>query len=175
MANRTVFAGGQNAPPVELPYIYNVEQPVGKRVTSYTERNEPNGMIRCTTTFGRCPNAIDDVMLVQWLLKWCYVTENPEAGKMVVDGLCGPQTLRWIVGFQLRAKKRHCSINPDGCVDPASGGYASITHTAYTIIHLNTILQANNPDLYEDPSKDLAIPPILLARLRSVPALIIGP
>jgi hypothetical protein len=168
MAQRTVFVEGIE---VGWPYIFNVGQPVGKRITSYTKWTTPDGKTYEKETWNQLPNVIDDVMLVQWLFKHSYVKGNPEAGTMVVDGFCGPQTLRWIARFQLQTRKGHYSINPDGCVDPARGAagsisHGSITHTLYTIVHLNSMLRGARPDLFADPSKDKAIPAILLAKIK---------
>jgi hypothetical protein len=84
-----------------------------------------------------CPNRKDDVMLVQFLLKQHYSSPQHRAyapaGEMVVDGIWGPITSRWLVAFQLSKRNAGWLVLVDGRADPARGPKSSISHTAYII------------------------------------------
>lgn len=94
-----------------------------------------------------CPNRRDDVMLVQYCLKKTF--ENPTVvrpplppytgKKIVVDGNCGTITLKAIERYQKLVKQTGGTAKLDKVVDRAitKGGFASISHTFYTIINLN--------------------------------------
>jgi len=124
----------------QLPWFYNVVHAVGQN----------------------SPNLRDDVRLVQYMLKRIYIigmaidtgdsiqTFSTPKGNMVVDGVCGPVTLNWILKFQLDIRKTGNSILPDKRADRARGNKigGSISHTIYTIIWLNYLLMYNDTQDY---------------------------
>lgn len=120
-----------------LPFIYNVDLSVGTNAV----------------------NKRDDVMLVQYCLKhiWSNRTRfdppltSPPKGDMVVDGLCGPTTRRWIGEWQFMTRKRGHNVTTDGLVDKARGSFEStISKTVYHIVKLNAALKRARPDLFKN-------------------------
>jgi hypothetical protein len=133
-----------------LPVFYNLTMPVGVRA----------------------PNRRDDVLLVQYFLLEIY--KNPAAhtpplirpkGNLVVDGKFGPITRNWILKFQLDVRDRGKSVYPDSRVDRARGAESSITHTVYTIIHMNASFKKLRPDDFEHLEAAPDVPPELAAAL----------
>jgi hypothetical protein len=118
-----------------LVQYYNVHQPVGKN----------------------CPNLMNDVKLVQYLLKIFYDTFPPNTRpkgimKMPPDGICGPITLHWIYKFQWDCNKQHPDkVMMDNVMDPIRQGQnwkGSISGTYYTLYLLNYNAQKRNPKGY---------------------------
>jgi len=117
---RAVFEGGD--PNGEGNPIYNVTMAVGSQYA---------------------PNKRDDVLLVQFFLKKIYEHRDspyvlPEAGSMVVDGLCGPTTKAWIRHFQTAGRFNNRKGWVDGRIDRAQGsGIATVQKAIYWISFLN--------------------------------------
>ena len=96
------------------------------------------------------PNQRGDVMLVQLLLKKFYDKNKDVAapgGKMVVDGVPGPTTQRWINTFQRQQNPKFPNgVALDGVVDRAKAPWiATISRTLYTILVLNFYLEQSDP------------------------------
>jgi hypothetical protein len=131
----------------QLPVFYNISCSVG--------RNAVNNRV--------------DVMMVQYLLREIYSNSNafnppvtPPKGEMKVDGICGPITLDWILETQKQLRARGSSVMVDGKVDRATHGFiGSISHTIYTIIHLNASLQKARPDAFPRLEATGDVPPLL--------------
>jgi len=89
-----------------------------------------------------CPNARDDVKLVQYLLKAFYKNapdlSEPD-GSMTVDGQCGPITQRWIDQFQIDMSRGSGQVAIDGRMDRVRNHSVtgSISSTYYSLILLN--------------------------------------
>lgn len=94
-----------------------------------------------------------DVQLVQFFLKQFY-DKHPEifgklpkssANKFMIDGICGSQTTSGIRYFQHYQKEGNMSIAADGLVDVCNNQspFSTISHTVYTILHLNGWFQKN--------------------------------
>src|SRR5262249_26735498 len=117
------------------------------------------------------PNNRDDVMLVQFFLKRVYQNSprylrSPD-GVMVIDGIIGPITQRWINRFQLDTRNAGRSVRVDGIVNQAHGSVASISRTVYTIIHLNSAFKEAEPAVFDDLEDDPEVPPELAAAIRN--------
>jgi hypothetical protein len=134
----------------EMPFFYNVDQGVGPDPTGFYRR--------------------DDILLVQYLLKKVWDNREkftppfplpPAPGSIETDGYFGRITARWILQFQKNMRSRGRSILPDGRVDRAHGAIASISHTQYTIIHLNNGLRIAEPDTFANIIADPECPPEL--------------
>lgn len=145
MARVMLFRGGAGQ-----RYFYNVDRAVGPG----------------------CPNQHDDVLLVQYLLKWLYAkrqdlhyrTLQPPSEPMKVDGIAGPITFRWIRRYQEGCKAFGASKVVDGKVDRASGfGYGPRTGTQYTIINLNSEYGVVCPAYYSNLAAAPDCPPHLAA------------
>jgi hypothetical protein len=103
----------------ELPYFYNVDRAVGPG----------------------CPNARDDVLLVQYLMKIVFdnlPNEKPPGAPLQVDGVAGEITFRYIKRVQEMAKQKGVATQTvDGRVDKAVGsGVGARTGSTYTILNL---------------------------------------
>lgn len=131
----------------------------------------PEGFYNVNLPVGKgSKNRSGDVMLVQLLLKKYYSMIGKVKGgyipygNMVVDGLFGPTTSRWIIQFQIRQKPLFTKgIMVDGVVDRARDPWAgTISGTTYTILALNHQVRLLDPQgfaqLHADPEC-----PILLA------------
>jgi hypothetical protein len=120
-------------------------------------------------------NRRDDVMLVQFLLKkiWqdhadrsiAVLGPAPEPGQIAVDGYYGPITARWISRFQMALSNQGYGVTLDGRVDRAHGMVGSISHTTYTIVHLNSAFRDVDPEAFGNPSVDTGWPPDLVAAI----------
>lgn len=124
-----------------LPYFYNLSRAVGKG----------------------CLNWEEDTLIVQFFLQRMYMTGKlgvAPKGKMTVDGICGNITKNWILKFQLDSLKLGANIVPDGVVSSAENRSldASITHTRYTIIYLNSGVKKNEPFLYNNLESHPEVP-----------------
>jgi len=116
-----------------------------------------------------CPNYTEDVKVVQFFLKRVYTTEEFKPakpfGEMITDGLCGPTTRRWITKFQFDMQKRGRKCLGDGIVNRAgnaqSNWEASISHTNYTIRHLNNMLRKHDTAVYKTLTTNQEVPPDL--------------
>ncbi len=102
--------------------VYNVSFPVGTKM----------------------PNARDDVMLVQTLMKLAnYTRFTPALGpversdNITVDGYFGPQTQRMIKAFEQELRLRHKLFVADGIVELATKDGFTKSDVLYKIIHLN--------------------------------------
>jgi len=103
-----------------------------------------------------CPNANDDVLLVQFLLRICSQNASDMAGfqppgekPLDIDGVCGPQTLKYISFYQREVNRRQGKklLEPDGRIDPIRHGTrGSISHTLYTILSLNVSYRTRRGD-----------------------------
>ncbi|HVF51087.1 MAG TPA: hypothetical protein VNA19_13415 [Pyrinomonadaceae bacterium] len=128
-----------------FPYFYNVHMSVGRG----------------------CPNMVEDVLLVQYLLYKIY--QNPGSlpvprGQMVVDGICGPVTLNWILSFQKHTRALGRPIFPDGRVDPGQEIVGKHNHQ-FTIIELNGSFKKREPFLFANLASAPDAPPRLTAVL----------
>lgn len=116
----------------DLPVFFNVVQAVGKN----------------------CPNQMDDVKLVQFLLMAFYdklPSEDRPKGNIGVTGFCGGATMNWILKFQLDVSAQHPGlIAVDNRVDRVRNKnlIGSLTGTIYTIATLNTNVLAHNPPAF---------------------------
>jgi hypothetical protein len=119
------------------------------------------------------PNVEADVMLVQFLLKHFFEMADRKAqaprGRMKVDGIVGPITLRWITAFQERMRRQGIPMATDGRIDKARGEMSSISKTVYTILVLcgqydsDLEFGGNPPSRYHELDKELDCPPALAA------------
>lgn len=105
-----------------------------------------------------CPNARDDVKLVQYLLIAFYDKALPYSGvytkpkgDMKVDGVCGPVTNNWILKFQLDVNTRYPgTLAADNRVDRVRNKdlKGSFTGMAYTLALLNKFVSKINPEAF---------------------------
>ncbi len=134
----------------DFPYIYNVTFAVG---------------------YGKV-NALDDVMLVQYFLKkiWEKISASKPrpSGNLVVDGLMGPITHRWIKNFQSGGTLKEADHNwmvQDGVVDRAVGDAVVSGRRIWTILNLNLNFKIKYPELYPILPVAPDLPPLLAASL----------
>ena len=113
----------------DLPTIYNLSAPVGP------------GM----------PNSMDDVLLVQALMKIANFTRftaalGPvEASRDIkVDGIFGPQTKRMIKAFEADRISARLLLVADGVFEPSHDDGFTKSGVLFKIIHLNRM--AKNAD-----------------------------
>lgn len=104
-----------------------------------------------------CRNQTADVMLVQYLLFRGF--ENSFKKPIVMDGVFGPQTYKWIRAFQ---KEVHWT-GIDGKVDAADGtrDVSTITKKNYTIHWLNIYMKLGYPLIFRDITLDKWLPSLL--------------
>ena len=118
-------------------------------------------------------NRGDDVLLVQLFLRVQMEEGGAEApyrppgrDPLLIDGICGANTMAYILYYQEEAKRRFPGIAPlpDGKVDPMRSGtpFASITHKVYMIVSLNVGYREKRGDMVLDIGKD----PLFPAELR---------
>ena len=114
----------------DLPTIYNISYPVGPKM----------------------PNARDDVMLVQTLMKMARFTRfagglGPveSSAQIKVDGYFGKQTKRMIEAFETMVKESHLLIIADGVFEPSSDDGYTGKGIIYKIIHLNRFAKQASP------------------------------
>jgi len=103
----------------ELPLFYNVDRAVGPG----------------------CPNARDDVLLVQYLMKTVFDNlpqKRPSGPPLQVDGVAGQITFSYTKRVQEIAKVRGVATQTvDGRVDKATGsGVGAKTGSTFTILNL---------------------------------------
>jgi hypothetical protein len=127
-------------------------------VTHYTNKaGEEKVLYNVTMAVG--PNAAnrrDDVMLVQYMLKRIYerpkysnFTLSPQQGTMIVDGLFGPTTARWIRHFQTDVRIAGGNILVDGRIDSdTESGISTISETEYTIAFINYAFRSHYPEIH---------------------------
>jgi hypothetical protein len=119
-----------------------------------------------------CRNRPDDVMLVQYLLRRTMhnVVEVyqqpslPTKKDLVVDGIFGPQTHKWIRAYQSLMSNY---FHQDGKVDAIDGTRKKSTkqHRLYTIIALNLDFIDNDYLYFYDLRMDPNLPPFLAQAL----------
>ncbi len=160
MAYKDKFEGEAINPANQLSHFWNIHENVG---------------------WG-CRNRPDDVMLVQFLLKGAIrlyldqykgIFKQPTKNDLVVDGIFGPQTHKWIKAYQ--------SIMPgyfhqDGKVDAIDGTreYSTKQHRLYTIVALNGDFSAHYVyfhDLRMDPNLPSALAQALTQSMGSDPVI----
>jgi hypothetical protein len=116
-----------------------------------------------------CPNVRQDVLLVQFFLRALMVDAGAEKAyqppgeqPIQIDGACGPRTIAYIKYFQEENSRRNPGvvIHKDCRVDPITSGthISSITHTAYTIIKLNSTYRSRFKALAANPILDPLFP-----------------
>ena len=115
-----------------------------------------------------CRNRPDDVMLVQFMLKrvFQYQVEKyglprlPTKKDMVVDGIFGPQTHKWVSAYQ---QLMPGYMHQDGKVDAIDGTKKISTKTdrAYTIAILNLDFADRDYIYYHDLRMDPNLPSAL--------------
>jgi hypothetical protein len=115
-------------------------------------------------------NQRGDVMLVQLLLKKFYDQHKDvpaPGGKMVVDGVPGPITQRWINTFQMQQRTKFPDgVAVDGVVDRARKPWIStISRTLYTILVLNFYLEQSDPKGFAQLPFDKECPSFLAGEL----------
>jgi len=117
-------------------------------------------------------NRRDDVLLVQYMLKRVYekpsypkIQLTKQQGPMIVDGICGPITARWIRHFQDDLRNAGAKVLADGRIDKALAGMASISGTEYTIHLLNDAFRGHYADIYEKMPVHPDVPAELRAAL----------
>ncbi len=120
-----------------------------------------------------CANVRDDVSWVQMLLGLLYSDPSltsPVPDGITSDGICGPITCAYILGFQKEAVRKGYPLRPDGRVDPAPFGQiqGSISHTFYTILSLNVSVYKRFPELYGGTPLDNPATFLNAVRLRGV-------
>lgn len=106
----------------DLPRIYNITFPVG-----------PN-----------MPNARDDVLLVQMLMKLANFTSNgggpggsEPSSSIKVDGWFGDETRQMIEAFENYVRKQHLFLMADGLFEPSSEDGYTAKGSIHKIVHLN--------------------------------------
>ncbi len=134
--------------------------------TTTADPNTPKPFYNVTMAVGtNASNRRDDVLLVQYMLKRVY--EKPtytrgrlstQQGQMIVDGLCGPTTIRWIGQFQLDIQRFGANVLVDRRIDRALGGSGSISGTEYTIHLLNDAFRKHYPDIYQQMTTHSDVP-----------------
>jgi peptidoglycan hydrolase-like protein with peptidoglycan-binding domain len=140
-------------PAARLEVLYNVHLPVGPKPP--------------------CANQVADVMLVQLCLQQTFkfrftfsppFPPPPRGEEIKVDGKVGPITLEAIALFQKHLKSIRQSIAPDGIVNRAAALSitSQISHTIFTIVHLNQTLEAIIGDARFRRLEDDAITPFTL-------------
>lgn len=105
------------------------------------------------------PNRRDDVELVQFFIKRIMQGDRriPRPSKALkIDGIFGPITESYIVAIQQDIQRHGKSVRVDGRIDRATGLESTISHTIYTIIHLNSKFKFLEPttdfdNLQDDP------------------------
>jgi hypothetical protein len=119
-----------------------------------------------------CHNLREDVALVQFLLR--AVLEDgpdyklPPGPPLVIDGICGPETIKYIKSWQAQESAIATgAFKPlqDGQVSPAlkHAWAGSISHQRYTIVGLNSIYAGvNGPDQHANIATDKRCPINLL-------------
>jgi hypothetical protein len=122
-----------------------------------------------------CPNMREDVMLVQFLLALLYADPTltrPSPDKLKVDGVFGPITEKWILGYQRDAVRHGLAVKVDGRVDRALGLEGSISHTIYTILSLTASVYRRQPFLFKALGAIAEyMPPFLMAIRRRAESL----
>jgi len=114
-------------------------------------------------------NRRDDVLLVQFFLRVQMEEGGSEApyrppgrDPLAIDGICGANTLAYILFFQEEAQRRFPGVAPapDGRVDPMrSGGlFSSITKHVYMIVTLNVGYREKRGDMILDIGRDPFFP-----------------
>lgn len=115
-----------------------------------------------------CKNRQSDVMLVQYLLTRAYgiYSSPPFKTPIVIDGIFGPQTYKWIRAFQ----SGNGWLGIDGKVDAVDGTRetSTISRKGYTIHWLNVDMQINYPHLYNDITIDKKLPAVLCNELMKI-------
>jgi hypothetical protein len=113
-------------------------------------------------------NRHDDVLLVQLFLR-VQMEEGgseppyrpPGRDPLAIDGICGDNTLAYILYFQQEAKRRFpVAPTPDGRVDPMRSGtlISSITKNVYMIVALNVGYREKRGDMILDIGRDPFFP-----------------
>ena len=115
-------------------------------------------------------NRHDDVLLVQLFLR-VQMEEGgseppyrpPGRDPLSIDGICGANTMAYILYYQQEAMRRFPGLAPppDGIVDPMRSGtpFASITHMKYMIVSLNVGYREKRGDMILDIGNDPFFPP----------------
>jgi hypothetical protein len=111
-----------------------------------------------------CPNDRADVLLVQHLLRLAW-NDAPlskgfrpvgETQPLMVDGVWGPKSTKFLKHFQEECKRRGLVMSTDQRVDPATSGKtrSNISNTFYTILALNAARNSRvaiQADISQDP------------------------
>ena len=114
-------------------------------------------------------NRRDDVLLVQLFLRVQMEEGGTEApyrppgrNPLAIDGICGTDTMAYILYYQEEAKRRFPAVAPppDGRVDPMRSGtlFASITSKVYMIVSLNVGYREKRGDMVLDIARDPLFP-----------------
>lgn len=120
------------------------------------------------------PNKPDDVALVRFFLRRIGDAPDvniPSLSSLQITTSPGADLNHAIRDFQIAVKNHgnHCA--QDGRVDTAQnighGSLSTITHTAYTIAHLNASYRRRYATLHNDLTKDSKLPAILAPKFAS--------
>lgn len=118
-----------------LPVFYNVVHAVGRQ----------------------CPNLLNDVKLVQYLLIALYSSSEPvirsekPPGDLTITGVCNTTTQSWIQHFQAHVNRRQPGkVLFDGRIDRIRNKnlIGSISRTTYTLASLNRGVMKYNPNAF---------------------------
>jgi hypothetical protein len=124
--------------------------------------------------FGLGANRVDDVMLVQFLLRQIFSQfggNAPLGSALVVDGTFGPATHYWIYFFQHLASLLYNTVPVSGYLDSVFGplGHSQVDKDGgmYQLNQWFTIAVVGKPLLYGGKSLDITADPSVPALLQS--------
>ena len=117
-------------------------------------------------------NQREDVALVQFFLRAMFEDvkdyKMPTGPPLVIDGICGPQTIEYIRAWQKQETaiaEGSFKLLQDGQISPAlnHSWFGSISHLRYSIIALNSIYaNTNGKEQHANISTDPRCPVSLL-------------
>jgi hypothetical protein len=123
-----------------------------------------------------CPNQSQDVMLVQYFMR--ELGNHPDftgmpgrpAKPCPVDGSYSEDTQAWINWFQQLLRSNALSVATDGRIDPArnpdANSTSTISHTRYTITHLNGSFRKRFHNKHDHLESDSSVPAVLRAKFK---------
>ena len=113
-------------------------------------------------------NRADDVALVRFFLRRIGEAPDiqiPALASLPINTSAGPDLFNAIRAFQEEVQRRGHACAQDGRVDTAQnighGTESTLSHTGYTIGHLNATYRNRYPDFHNDLTKDSKLPGIL--------------
>ncbi|MPZ18958.1 MAG: hypothetical protein GEV06_13740 [Luteitalea sp.] len=124
-------------------------------------------------------NRKDDVMLVQALLRMVYIqgfdpkgeyAPLPDEPDIMVDGIVGPITQRYIMHFKDQARRAGVPLYPDQCMDPIRHSnpqsVSTIRNQRYALGVLLEVAERARPDLFSTLPEHKDTPEMLRRALR---------